>query len=68
VNNNIIHNILATRSSDNTHSSQESEEGLINYLHPVFEKISDRNSVGPLPDDTDRMWNFLSREVDKKVR
>lgn len=64
----INHNILTTKSTDSTQSSQESEEGLINNIHPVFEKLSDRDRGAPLPDDTDRMWNFLAREVDKKVR
>lgn len=68
VNNAINHNILASRSTDSTQSSPDSEEGLINNLHPVFEKLSDRDNGAPLPDDTDRMWNFLAREVDKKVR
>lgn len=68
VNNAINHNILATRSTDSTQSSQENEEGLINNIHSTFEKISDRDSGAQLPDDTDRMWNFLAREVDKKVR
>lgn len=68
VNNAISQNFLATRSTDSTQSSQESEEGLINCINPVFEKISNRDSGAPLPDDTDRMWNFLAREVDKKVR
>ncbi|XP_022167341.1 uncharacterized protein LOC111031611 isoform X2 [Myzus persicae] len=69
VNNAINHNILATRSTDSIQSSQESEEGLISNVHPVFEKMSDRDSGAPIPDDTtDRMWNFLAREVDKKVR
>lgn len=67
VNNAINHNMLTTRSTD-SNTSQESEEGLINNIHPAFEKISDRDSGAPLPDETDRMWNFLAREVDKKVR
>lgn len=64
----INYNILTNRSTDSTQSSQESEEGLINNIHPVFEKLSNRDRAAPLPDDTDRMWNFLAREVDKKVR
>lgn len=69
VNNAINHNILATRSTDSIQSSQESDEGLISNTHPIFEKISDRDIGASMPDDTtDRMWNFLAREVDKKVR
>uniref|UniRef100_A0A2S2P7Z6 Uncharacterized protein n=1 Tax=Schizaphis graminum TaxID=13262 RepID=A0A2S2P7Z6_SCHGA len=69
VNNAINHNILATRSTDSIQSSQESEEGLISNVHPVYEKMSDRDSGAQIQDDTtDRMWNFLAREVDKKVR
>lgn len=68
VNNAISHNILAARSTDSTQSSQESEEGLVSNIHLTFEKISDRDNGAQLPDDTDRMWNFLAREVDKKVR
>ncbi|XP_050436687.1 uncharacterized protein LOC126843305 [Adelges cooleyi] len=69
VNNAIGHSALTTRSTtDSSNTSHESEEGLIN-LHATFERVSDRDSgSAPLPDDTDRMWNFLAREVDKKVR
>ncbi|XP_050534596.1 uncharacterized protein LOC126901828 isoform X2 [Daktulosphaira vitifoliae] len=60
--------MIATRSTDSSNTSNESEEGLVS-LRPTFERMSDRDSIcGPLPDDTDRMWNFLAREVDKKVR
>jgi len=67
VQNLINHNVSATRSVDSTQSSQESEEGLISNIHPSFETLSDRDRA-PLPDYRDRMWNFLNREVDKKVR
>jgi len=69
VNNAVSHNVLATRSTDDsTQSSQESEEGLINNKHSTFKTITERDSGDLLPDDTNRMWNFLAREVDKKVR
>lgn len=64
----INQNILTTKSVDSPQSSQESDEGLIKNIQTSFEKISDKDSGAPLPDETDRMWNFLAREVDKKVR